>query len=76
MKSEKKSVIKKSTSRKAVSVAIAKQDKENEIASAKNSQDLYEAIAFKAYELFLGRGGSHGNDMEDWLEAERIIVQG
>ncbi|MEK6299907.1 MAG: DUF2934 domain-containing protein [Acidobacteriota bacterium] len=29
-----------------------------------------EAIAQRAYEIFLERGGSHGNDSDDWLHAE------
>lgn len=30
-------------------------------------------IARLAYELYLGRGGADGNDVEDWLEAERRL---
>lgn len=30
----------------------------------------------KAYELYLQRGGFHGNDWSDWFEAERIISSG
>ena len=29
-----------------------------------------ERIASRAYELYIARGGTHGRDMEDWLEAE------
>ena len=32
-----------------------------------------EDIAQVAYELFQRRGGVHGHDQEDWLEAERIV---
>ncbi|HEY3198307.1 MAG TPA: DUF2934 domain-containing protein [Nitrospirales bacterium] len=32
-------------------------------------------IARKAYELFLRRGGESGRDVEDWLEAERLVRQ-
>jgi hypothetical protein len=32
-----------------------------------------EAIAGRAYELFKARGGLHGHDLDDWLEAERQI---
>ena len=32
-----------------------------------------EEIARRAYEIFLTRGGEHGHDVEDWLEAEREI---
>ena len=35
--------------------------------------ELRQRVAEKAYELFLERGGSHGRDMEDWLEAERLV---
>jgi len=36
---------------------------------------ITEAIAFRAYELFLARGGQHGRDLEDWLQAERELVE-
>lgn len=29
-----------------------------------------EAVARRAYEIFLERGGAHGNDSDDWLQAE------
>jgi hypothetical protein len=32
-----------------------------------------QAIAARAYELFLERGGQHGGDLEDWLRAEREL---
>ena len=28
-------------------------------------------VATRAYELYMQRGGGDGNDMEDWLRAER-----
>ncbi|HSK09875.1 MAG TPA: DUF2934 domain-containing protein [Vicinamibacterales bacterium] len=34
------------------------------------------AIARRAFELFLQRGGKHGHDLEDWLTAERELRQG
>ena len=40
---------------------------------AKKTQDLQKRIEEKAYELFERRGYSHGNDLADWFEAERII---
>jgi hypothetical protein len=30
-------------------------------------------IAARAYELYQRRGGEHGQEMQDWLEAERQI---
>jgi hypothetical protein len=32
-----------------------------------------EEIALRAYELYLARGGAHGYDLEDWLEAQRQL---
>ena len=32
-----------------------------------------EAIASRAYDLFLERGGEHGHDIDDWLRAEREL---
>ncbi len=38
-------------------------------------RELQEAIACRAYELFEGRGGEHGQDPADWLRAESEILQ-
>jgi hypothetical protein len=35
-----------------------------------------EAIARRAYEIYLGRGGYDGADLDDWLEAERQLKPG
>jgi len=32
-----------------------------------------EQIRARAYELFLARGGAHGDDLADWLRAEREL---
>ena len=32
-------------------------------------------IALRAYERFLARGHQHGQDVEDWLVAERELQQ-
>jgi hypothetical protein len=37
------------------------------------TESLHEMIEKKAYEIFEKRGGQHGRDLDDWLEAERII---
>jgi hypothetical protein len=33
----------------------------------------HEAIAQRAYELFLQRGQAHGHALDDWLQAEREL---
>ena len=30
-------------------------------------------IARRAYDLYLGRHGEHGHDLDDWLQAEREL---
>ncbi len=35
-----------------------------------------EEIAARAYQLFVARGGTHGYDIEDWLQAERELLGG
>ena len=32
-----------------------------------------ERIANRAYELYMARGGADGQDLQDWLEAEREV---
>lgn len=36
---------------------------------------LRELIACKAHELYEQRGGSPGQDLNDWLEAEQLVRQ-
>ena len=38
-----------------------------------SKEKLIKEIEKKSYELFLKRKGAHGNDLNDWLEAEKII---
>ncbi len=35
----------------------------------------YETISQRAYELYVERGCAHGYHIEDWLEAERQLVE-
>ena len=37
------------------------------------SEPSEEEIRIRAYRRYLERGGSHGRDSEDWLEAEREL---
>ncbi len=32
-----------------------------------------DAIARRAYEIYLSRGGAHGHNIDDWLQAEREL---
>jgi Protein of unknown function (DUF2934) len=35
-----------------------------------------DAVARRAYEIYQSRGGDHGADLDDWLEAERQLKPG
>jgi hypothetical protein len=39
-------------------------------AASPQSEPSTDAITRRAYEIFLERGGAHGNDADDWLQAE------
>ncbi len=46
----------------------------NRRSSKKSSNDeLFNEITKLAYQFYVDRGYSHGNDMEDWIRAERIV---
>jgi hypothetical protein len=34
-----------------------------------------DAIARRAYEIYLSRGGAHGRNIDDWLQAERELQE-
>jgi hypothetical protein len=47
-----------------------RQDTANQMVATMASRD---AVARRAYELFLERGRTHGRDLQDWLDAERQL---
>jgi hypothetical protein len=38
-------------------------------------QELHEEIKMAAYELYEQRGMAHGYDLNDWLQAERMVIE-
>ena len=56
---------------KAPSMAIAEPLMTN---SPSTNSNVEARIAERAYELFRHRGGHHGQDLEDWLTAERQVL--
>ncbi len=34
-----------------------------------------EEIELRAYQIHVERGGAHGNDLEDWLQAELELIE-
>jgi hypothetical protein len=62
-----KAVRQKADRRKAtIAAPLATADERNGVAA--------DAIARRAFEVFLARGGGHGQDLEDWLQAERELT--
>jgi hypothetical protein len=45
-------------------------------ASSPRIDGTCDAIARRAFELFCARGGEHGHDVEDWLQAEHEFLSG
>jgi len=43
---------------------------------AMGSEPSEEDIRMRAYQRFLERGGGHGSDFQDWLDAERELKNG
>ena len=43
--------------------------------SIQMSPDFYARVSRKAFELYERRGGESGREIEDWLEAERLVKQ-
>jgi len=43
-------------------------------ASAAGDEPTYDEIAEAAYHRYLERGGYHGQDFDDWVEAERTLT--
>ena len=39
-----------------------------------NSSDLHGEVAKTAYNFYVKRGMIDGNDLEDWLKAEKIVT--
>jgi hypothetical protein len=39
-----------------------------------NSSDLHVEVAKTAYDFYVKRGMIDGNDLEDWLKAEKIVT--
>ena len=44
--------------------------------TAYGSEPTTEQIAQRAYEIYQARGGTEGQDVEDWLQAERELRRG
>ena len=52
---------------------VAQAASSREVSGSKGAKPDPEAVARRAFELFLARGGMHGHDVEDWLAAEHEL---
>ena len=50
--------------------------KQTKTGGAATSEPTSEAIALRAYELYLARAGGDGNEQDDWHQAERELSNG
>lgn len=41
----------------------------------KRKKGIHNEIARGAYELYKKRGWAHGHDLDDWLEAEKTVME-
>ena len=53
--------------------APKKASKEN--GNGGNGHFTSDEVAKKAYDLYLSRGGGHGSDFDDWIEAEKQLKE-
>ncbi len=49
--------------------------RKTEQTTQQSGQVMRDLIAMRAYERYVERGYTHGHDVEDWLAAEREILQ-
>jgi hypothetical protein len=56
--------------------SVEEPDGASQLTAAQRPQPTTEEIAQRAYEIYQSRGGTDGQDIEDWLEAERQLKRG
>ena len=49
---------------------------EERTAGTEGNSGLDEEIRRRAYQLYVERGGEHGRDLDDWLQAKREFESG
>ena len=61
------------TPRNSSVTPINRKPEVKEMRKPSGNGDLEEEIRVRAYELFQERGGEHGHDHEDWVQAETEV---
>jgi hypothetical protein len=57
---------------KTVGRAISK--KGRAVSAQQQLRPTQEEISVRAYAIHLANGGQHGRDLQDWFEAERLLM--
>jgi len=57
---------------RAVKRTVIKENKN--FATVISPEEINQKIQERAYEIYERRGGSHGDDLSDWLQAEEQII--
>ncbi|GEM_PF-1700814 len=70
-----KQTTKKATARKTTSRKTTAKKAATKKIIMKHPDDYTTRIRQKAYENYLNKGGYHGDDMADWLKAEKEIKE-
>ncbi len=74
IKKDNKQPTKKSSRTKAATNTTAAVEDPLLMKSPSTDNEVEARIAQRAYELYHRRGGHHGQDLEDWLTAEREVT--
>jgi len=72
-KSVKKQVVEKKTSSKKGRTSTARKNDADIQQEELSEMGLFPAIQKKAYDLYLQRGCTHGDDQLDWYHAEKTV---
>jgi hypothetical protein len=71
----KKSAGKKKMAKKAIAKKVSTKRLKMKSTPKVNLQNFLDEVRKRAYEIFLQRGATYGNDLDDWLKAEKEIKQ-
>jgi hypothetical protein len=66
--------ISRKTAKAVTTSAPMVKSSKTKVVAAPKASPTHEEIAKRSYELFLARGGQHGFDEQDWLQAEAELT--
>jgi hypothetical protein len=70
----KKKSSKKTSAGKATRARKPARTKKRRTLKKVSQEQLQDMISMKAYEIYEQKGGFHGDDMSDWLQAEKLVA--